>query len=837
MPKKTFQSVVSDKLNLKFAFFYGLDVKQKHKKSLLKELFGKTPRSYEYMKTFLMKSAEFGNFETYDAKKYSHTIPKDLRCNSISYNNENSLKWYNIVYLNYGTVLSGTYSPADETIEICKREIASIHETQRLCEYGKASERFIKLCIQRNIINGNDKKGFKLIKNIFNADVFSNKEKDNLYDFVYLLSHITVLNPIGSFLATRLENIYQIRKRRKAFIVKGITPETALSNEGVFRCLKAIHEKRYLFIGRKKYVPKEVFYKKTSPLYPEYPYVKSICGTTFNIGKSAILIGETIKKDSIFENNISVEKRKYLVEYYIDQRYTYYLNEKIRHYKGDINIKLISGRIKEIESPYYPTPLKCNVYQAQHDISYEENDEFCEWIRSFGEFAKIVKGSNKIEEHKKHYPSITHKINDVSFEDALCNPYNSLHFKPKTYRNEDIDLPPSNLEIFWLKYALEKYSGLAESFMDENQICKLQELCKKYCKAQESSFNPFDMSDFFLDVPVFDIDRKYISLVKIFIEHIKNSRILEYSHIEDKREIEERILPYAIDYDLNEKTPKVMAYSLKEHRIIVFDLYSFGIKKGSRIRTAKLNENEKAYLSAANLELNILKGKIYSASKKQDRYEFDIKNKNAHRKNCYNWIKANRKNGTDESISRFLHYYKKIMDNFPKSKKNLAENIFAYYYKLFSNNMERFCDEQKKQGVAPVSDEEIFHKTNMLFLFYVSHKNSLSKQPKNEKEYIDMINYQIRYQAATMKERKVILKLKENVVLTIEILDRIYEIFSSYNCIVETNPNETMFIVVYEKFNYRKIHSIVLALSDIIEVDSPKETKILIAKRIKNMKI
>jgi len=907
MPQKQFTSILLDKERVKECMIYGVntindDKTEKRKQSNVSI---RTLQSFfAIVDKTLQKNVEFFYHDL--LKK----ISKRKLPTNITYSHKE--KWYNCIFSCYGlkakddSIINDfednpeenimTIALMDDYLEIIKKcsegyttQNSYIEELVGDDKVGN-KKRFIESCIERNVIKfekGNNKADYKkkytLSENIFdNSDICKNEIFLNLYHFVDFMSEFTCLSVLGYYFRNSLKK-YCIKKNflnekdfeTKFILTKGVNPDIVLAQEGVFRVLKAIYEKRYVFVDNHLYLPLRAFYtEKTKLDGTQYPYAEMLDPereklVIFDLCKNYVItVGEELCSEPTIKASIDQITHRFRVEFFINDEnmpYLYKEIEKGKEWKDESKPDSeYSNDIEELDTPYYGK-IECIKKVIRYTIPETDKSKFLEWIRSFGDFAYIVEPNsfdvfeyNAVVIEDDDTAEGSTEVKDVEFQNALFNPYNSKGLFYKT----DLSLPPTNLEVFWLKFVMENYQNIVKMFFNETQIKKIKVVINEYCETQKGKFNPFNC----LKYKIADTTEALAPELKTYIQIILNSSY-EFSINDENRECE-CIFPYSLDFNCDDNSFRMMVYDISGKRIkainpliipqkndennpqltYVDKLYFFccAIEK-TIINSKKSFDNNFVTELLGRIEIN---GNAYGRITNSDGLNFIVndlfdKVKALQNKQIDKWIRYNFfKAANEEIIETFKSVYMYI------NKINVREvwdetlKPFSYYFKMFDGEYEncQFVQKTKKDGVAPFSINELRQKTNILLLIasaITNNNDTLEKIVENlSDEFIkETISEETVYSATNLKETTVTLKLKDGIEFSNKILERIYQTFGHYNCICDfQNANEIKFIIIYERFNFRKIHKLILALSDIVEVLEPDETKAVIEKRICNMK-
>jgi hypothetical protein len=224
-------------------------------------------------------------------------------------------------------------------------------------------------------------------------------------------------------------------------------------------------------------------------------------------------------------------------------------------------------------------------------------------------------------------------------------------------------------------------------------------------------------------------------------------------------------------------------------------------------------------------------------------------------KNPEKWIKANYGDKFENIAARFVHYYNKIKEN--DKIKSFLERVFGqFYFEKLNNNLTIYEADVKKDGIPPFDVQELQHKTALLFLIYVYSTTLRVKYKKQSDQGAeglntkDAIENEIRQAAERFRTANVSFNYNEFIIpkssrserrdQQSRIIRQVVDIFAEYECTVllkKQGGHELLgFDIVFERFDFRKIHQRLLALSDRIDIDSiqPQATRDIIHKRLKN---
>jgi len=848
MPQKHFLSILKNKRKLKTSLFYDDNEKERH----------------DFFR-ILKKMID----EVYHESKKPDNLVYDRQ----------QTKWYNLIYTAFGA--AEKVEDVDTIINPCKKFLLNgrIMTSDGDGVIEIAQKRFAELCVARERENTD-----KIFNNI------SAVEMEQLCALISFASQVSPLHPIGFFLLQSDLLARIAYEKENMILTKGVSANYAFSQECLFRVLKAIGEKRVLKINEENetYIPLKIVFEQKSPLYAETPYFYAKKEKSNEIKKFDMSQNDIVVVGSVVSNKEALpfdfcekeEKITYIVEFLIDAEKTAYLENIIERHPAAVPFCQRSGPkdILFIESPYHEEKLKVLRQEYKFEIQKQNSKNFEEWVRGFGDFAKM-KSKHLYHPEKKSLADKEkeNNLNDLEFQHALCQPYNSKFLRSSLELKGDIK--PTNLELFWLGFILEQYPNLTCFFLNSESLHKIEHALKIFNGNNSFDFNPFSELKRF-SPPIYDIDMEPFRFLK---KAIKNRLIVSYTRkvfiekTDTFLEDDEKIMPYAFSYNAIDHVSYVMAYSLKEQRLISIPVTR---NKRNEIRTGSENEeslksmseDEKLYFCIVRYNALRRKGKFVNQGKDKDkiikvrqknilqifsskeRFFFRTEGHEIKQKNMFMWVNSNSKSSDFSSCAeRFIYYFdklKKLLEDNIETENvvntfSFIHSVFSFYFEMLENNQEKYIRQSRMEGIHPFSLEELKHKTNILFLLFVSFyqkfkevipwntwMNDIVKLVANEEpDYGRIIDDEIRYLIEECKKFEVEFKVKPSVGLCDEVFDRIYDIFAAYNC----SRKKDLFVVSFERFDFRKIHQRLLALSDIIVVTAPKETVNIINKRLRNV--
>ena len=525
--------------------------------------------------------------------------------------------------------------------------------------------------------------------------------------------------------------------------------------------------------------------------------------------------------------------------------------------------KKLKGKL-EYDFKYYNYGQEWDVFLFKFTIAEKERDSFERWADSFGNFAIWELNRNKesyLENEELYLYFLINTStrarnieNDIegNFPTLLMNEnyYGTLYSHKKSV---------SVLELNWLLYAMTKYPNFSKVFLCATKTNKDGELnldmaghnitdgitcVKKYIETEPkyAEDNPFKVLN---DMAVQDLSINHCVKFHAIIQGIKNKNYYqcgkqEKSISEKDNQNHNAILPYAVNFDTinynpdNGKGITVMAYDLVQKRVVAVPFKNFTYKKSEGgsdgIIEYKYAEYDKLYYFSSYFY------KLYKTDKETACFLARLI--------------------TGEEFPNDV-YNKRIPDNLKKTVlfKN-SINPWINYMKNSSMDLEHvLCksNDLKYNGISLFTEKEIQYKEMVgktisyflgykekLYLFITDDicKNFISGNTKDT--IIDFIynieldNYditdvvskieilnEIQYTNSVLKIHELVFCLK-NTNPDLDDIILVYDHFRNYNCAGYKIDGKYYFKIQFERFEYRKIQEIALALSSIIDI--PEET-------------
>ncbi len=712
-------------------------------------------------------------------------------------------------------------------------------------------------------------------ENFIVQEEFAEFKDEKVYEaFTNMLRFFAGFAPL-SVLGVNFLRHSGVSKVEQSFaLIRNLTPNYCLEQEYLYRVLYAQSNRLSVLYEEQNYIPLRIRYldKNINGLL-EHPYLEAMkVGNDIIQDEKCLLplyTGAYLKQGKRIEYGpvagTDDDRQEFVlceVDFFYNRNTPYLLERRKEGWKAEV----IESRELEqeflFESPYYPGENKWRADRVKFQIKGGDYEGFLLFIASFGEFARLYSTSRKAAENMvtdppTHLP-IRGKIREY---ESLLSIYNSQLLKERIHGS----LPPREAELEWLLFILNNYPNMCRMFLDD----KLLEKLRLKAMREQKSVGWFDNVRYEFQYRVADIQRHESEKYKRILEAIQEKKVLSYEH-KDKLV---HIFPYALEYDVTrhltgrKRAPlDIMCYSLDEMRTVKI-LYKDIVTKEAMPRTeVQFSETEKLFhvlvygIRCADREvewdnLNCSKAKQVfeacwkSAPKYNDNYTRCIKRK-------YKSIMKNKAERPQEDYRRIYESAKQMVNNYDIEEDNsFLENVFGYYYEISCG------EERNAHGL--ISEFQWKFYTFLLKIFLEGYKTL--KNPANgvklssalmEVSASDIWNLicgddvdeadndigmsgrvenEIVFYNERFQNAEVSFILKE---CTEQNIDLVYRLFGSFICVGEFLPdNQLQFTVTYEKFDYRKIHMLLMTIAPVIEKIRPEQTAIVIEKRLRNKEI
>ena len=684
--------------------------------------------------------------------------------------------------------------------------------------------------------------------------VYKKSEVDHLCEFISsrtqivsaisFLDKFVPLSVLGYLLRQRI-----MKEDRKfeplPIIIRGLSPFIGLRYENIYRSVKAASEKVSIKIGDKKIYEPEIW----------------VSGQSFIAKNEDIYISESKERQLKNEDEGGI----YQIEvYFFWNSDTEYIEKRI----CECWIPIKTFYEKEIkldyESPYYTNmrKRKWNVQKATYHIPKSDWPEFERWCDSFGDFAVVL--NNKTELSALPLIELDEKSSGrkVIKDWELLSRYNSLaaDSQLKTY--------PTKAEWGWLAFVLEKFPNFAKIFLSDDDYVELKRMVKELVDGDNIFFKDGRRGESWFEGQIYDIDtlaqaKKY----RRILDDIRNKRCCQSK---SERTGVHYSIPYVLDMNYTAFTRKavnepfvIMVYDLKEKRSCAVQYKDFYTTDGGR---KEVQEN-----------LFTLCERYYYLCAYCVRLQWKTDNKNEERERNY----------AAEFVDAFETFKKAVkkMDELLRTEmENVLTNSFRYMYQYaVQNGQDKSVNDREREvnGVALFQDVEFFYKSRILkkmtsklrrlkqkkfqedlmaipeedikdFIVGTGRFDSrLEKDKSDGKSQIEIFREKFgltlkKDETFAQNEAVFCNELKKCIVkfrlkkgwFTEKNLDILYDYFREFHCFgqykEEAGKDEVLFSVEYPRFEFRRVHQILLALTSMIDFDTvwPEETKKVLQKRL-----
>lgn len=681
--------------------------------------------------------------------------------------------------------------------------------------------------------------------------IYALKQKEGFYEFLDFFSQTAPIQVLGHFLKTNMYD--QERHEKEAHIlVRPLPSKIIFAQEFMYACWYAIKEKkgiRYInpdssteVILEGKYCSVLVKDKEFPNLVYENKKKEKIELPLY--GNIKIEVLDAWEEEDMIHLKPSMEKEKleYLVRF-LEKDGESYIREKIekgerKGYKRKIRSEeeksavISREKMMEMDHIYYgPSQYKC--YDVCFEIEQDQKEEFERWLDSFGDFAYVLDesvtflselsfGLAPSEEKEKERSAGKLPVNARVY--SLYTPVNSYGMleqikneteKKRSVSQEEKHFLNSQLitiqEIKWLKMIFYCFPNLSQIFFSAEDYEEIRKSLGLLSRSEPGDLEPikewiktnWPVQDIQADFAVGNEGKNYRNLLNC----IRKKYVIKSK--ENGRE-HDQIVPVFLEYNAKEMTGQfqIMAYNRKEFRtILIKNLNSLGKSDtGKRGKDVSLSDLQKIYFCAVE----------------------EILNQNGQSRKIPQNIK-----------SSYIQMYEKM------EKKNSAffreENSFTYIYRYVKeeDEAENWTRDEKRNGITRITPSELYYRTAVLK--QIAKTSEGTKKLLSVPDPEEMVMKEVRYLNENIKREKVIVRyrkeLDENKNLEIiNDLEMIRDYFSEFDLEIYREKNQLMMVIYFETFYYRKIHSILLALQNLIEIEGPENLKNVVNQRIENKK-
>ncbi|HJA66905.1 MAG TPA: hypothetical protein H9955_11450 [Candidatus Mediterraneibacter cottocaccae] len=676
------------------------------------------------------------------------------------------------------------------------------------------------------------------------------------------------LSALGYILQRRLKTFREAEPDTLPVIIRGIPPLRGLQFENIYRIIKAQDAGIRI---QKTDAGSNTKYEITKPGIDSGG--RGFMGKNEEVflkGQFYPVEGQEVKNISSFQ-----EVKEYEIPvYFLLNKVTGYLENRWAEIWIPLRKTLLLKKGFHYSSPYYrETGAETwNVIQCVYKIREDELEEFSRWCDSFGDFAAVpsLPPLRKDHSHCDFFkvpaaPLFTYNEEDLETSGLktpyLFSYYNSMASDP------ELKTCPTQEELCWFEWAVRKFPNFCRIFLDLSDQKQYEEWTNSLAEIvgeknlfldRSSGKSCFDGIFPDLESPV--QAEKYREIIKKI--RYRACCITETREASPSGKKVHLCIPYILDMNYSqfmaEDHPEpftIMVYDLKEKRSCAVKYADFNVKNSVRYS----------------------RDSIFSLS---DRYYYLC---------AYIIRRQNRRPGTADHTQSFIRRYEDLRKTVKASRvlssdikqdiEDLLLGSFQYIYEYIAESASGCSPNENERllnGVSLFQEAEIWYKSEILklmrehltkdfsfpdfqrelmdipeeditdfltgsgrFCAYpelvqtppaklladkLSAVSGSAEQPVNEAVYSNELKkclVRFRLLPGTFHEKNI---------------DLLYNYFREFNCFGQylKEENDVLFSVEFPRFEFRRIHQIMLALSSIIDFDtiSPRETAEVLRARI-----
>ena len=670
-----------------------------------------------------------------------------------------------------------------------------------------------------------------------------------------MLSFFDKFMPLSVF-GFLIRKRFQKSSKPISIIVRGLSPFSGFRYENIYRTIIAASEKMTIEIGKHKVSKPELW----------------IGGKSFISRNETIYIGE---KNARPETGKNIGKFIEAEVCFLCNNETSYIEKRTKEMWLPIDI----GKPEIViwyDSPYYRgvDQNEWIIYRKKYCIPEAEWEEFIRWCDSFGDFAILLESKDvykEIDVETEELPimplvklSSKNSEGKVIEDKELFSTYNSLAAE------QDLITYPTKAEYGWLAFVLEKFPKFVQVFLEQSVFDKLKEKVNKIIRGDNIFFKNGCGGESWFDGQIYDIEsidqaRKYQRI----LDDIRNRRSCRSSS--EKTGIHYSI-PYVLDMNYNAFTRKavnepfkIMVYDLEEKRSCAVNYGDFyTTNEGQRIIQEDLFSFSERYyyICAYNVRLE------WNDSKKEGKKSVTSQFKKAYKtfqKSITQMDKSIRAQMEKVFLNSFQFIYQYLTEDEAGVSKNEAErktngvplfqNKEIIYKTLILKKMVKYTEWLANEGFVKdllrIAEEDIKD-------FIVGSGRFDVRKDRKEKAEADRFCEKYNLKDDVQKTGQILTKneavfsneLKKCIVkfrlkkgfFTEKNLDILYDYFREFHCYGQYKEDdkegrerdEVLFSVEYPRFEFRRVHQILLALTSMIDFDTvcPGETRNVLTQRL-----
>lgn len=633
-------------------------------------------------------------------------------------------------------------------------------------------------------------------------------------------------------------------------IIRGLSPFIGLQYENIYRSIKAASEKIPIRIGDKKIYEPEIW----------------VSGESFIGRNEYIYISESKERQLKAEDGGSI----YQIEvYFFWNRNTEYIERRIWERWTPIKNYYMRKIKFDYESPYYTNTKtsKWNVQKATYHIAKSEWPEFERWCDSFGDFAVVLNNKVEIKTKVMELPTIPLiELDEKSMGRKVIKDWKLLSRYNSMAADKQLKTYPTKAEWGWLAFVLEKFPNFTKIFLSDDVYEKLKRMVEDLVDGDNIFYKDRSSGESWFDGQIYDlVSANQAEKYRKILDDIRNKRCCRSSS--EKTGIHYSI-PYVLDMNYNAFTRKavnepfkIMVYDLEEKRSCAVNYGSFyTTNEGKRIIKEDLFPlSERYYYICAysvRLEWKDSKAEGKKSVSSQFKKAYETFQKSINQMDI-----SIRSQMETMFLNSFQFIYQYLDEDEAGISKNeserevngvpLFQNKEIIYKTLILKKMEehteQLADKEFRQALLRIAEEDIKD-------FIVGAGEFNIRKDKKEKAEVDFFCEKYQFKDDVQKTGEILTQneavfcneLKKCIAkfrlkpgcFTEKNLDILYDYFREFHCFgqykEEVGRDEVLFSVEYPRFEFRRVHQILLALSSMIDFDTvwPEETKNVLQKRL-----
>lgn len=799
----------------------------------------------------------------------------------------------------YGSYASYRSQQADEKLAECRKEGENFENCshdgccyRRICEARAWSDSFTEIAREGCLKDRDGKVGRQIRR--FYRDVLKDTKKVQLKEnnwhysegheifrsegeyrrfreMLVFFAGFTPLSVLGWNFFKRLgdgrpeEYGWEDGSRWPQILIRDLPPDFGLEQEYLYRTMAAMTEDRFVEYEGKRYRPVRLVYRERDRnglpghLYleawegsdPETANPKTACavrmlplygGAYLSVG-GHIPAPKTPKTDARTGRKTACDEQEKMVsfevEFYYREGITDYLPERRGEFWKDF---IVSQRtLKDtyrMDSPYHKDCTEWKIDVVQYRISEADSEGFLQFIRSFGDFAHLLRtdrmpppapGFPTGGSQKKGKADGCHSLLDPYSSDRLIESLRTGGMPPKR-------LPPREAELEWLAFLLREYPGFCRLFLDES--C-LERIAKRLDEEMEGK-GWFEERRWDYRPRVRDMNAGFAAKYRDLLEIMRQGKILTY----EWKDRTVRMYPYALEYDVSRHLTRrvteppldVMCYDLDEKRNVLIRYDKIRVRTSASREDMRFSRLEKLYHVMA-YALRCAEGGRQDIWGKASALLHDLWKEDPRGGDNYTRRVKKRFGRSWDFKGEYAKLEKGPRRPGDTETEEFLREIFAYWH-----------EHEEEAG------NELMWKYQTSLLICMTDACGQFRSPRASEKINDALDQitdaevweliggkekdgtvnEIAFYNEKLKNSRISFTLKDPEKESVEL---VYRQFGNYICAGELDPDGRLrFTVTYEAFQYRRIHMALMVLGDRIEDLEPEATAEVIRIRRNNRK-